>query len=65
MKLEECIFLDDVLKNCEGAEDAGMASIPVFVSTTIFLQRTIQVPHGETLLAVQELQKLLDIKLLD
>lgn len=28
-KPEECIFLDDLIKNCEGAEAVGMTSIQV------------------------------------
>lgn len=29
LKPEECIFLDDLAKNCEGAEAAGMVAIEV------------------------------------
>ncbi|VDK17391.1 unnamed protein product [Anisakis simplex] len=47
---KECIFIDDFPENCEGARKVGMAAIQV---------------HGtDTKTAVQELEKMLNLKLL-
>ncbi|KAH7721600.1 acyl-CoA dehydrogenase family member 10 [Aphelenchoides avenae] len=46
---EECIFLDDLAKNCKGAEAVGMTAI--------------EVPHEDVGVAVTKLESLLQLKL--
>uniref|UniRef100_A0A1I8AAA7 HAD hydrolase, family IA, variant 3 n=1 Tax=Steinernema glaseri TaxID=37863 RepID=A0A1I8AAA7_9BILA len=50
-KPEECVFVDDLLKNCVTAEQLGM--------------RTVQVKGGDAKTAVAELQEIVGINLLE